>query len=51
MIYCCDEFKQALQREDIILVIKRNEYQFPANLNDPNLKVQYCPYCGEKVEK
>ena len=51
MTHCCPDFKQALQRGDIILVVKRSEFQFPANLNNPDVKVRYCPYCGEKVER
>jgi len=49
--YCCQDFKDALKRGDIILVVKRNEYQFTDNLNKPDMRVKYCPYCGEKVEK
>ena len=49
MTHCCPEFKEALQRGDIILVVKRSEYQFPANLNNPDVRVKFCPYCGERV--
>ena len=50
MKYCCPDFKEALRKENIILVIKENVFRFAGAYRDYHKKLKYCPYCGERIE-